>query len=210
MSKKSAYKFMTLSGTAEQQEKVDTAYVLAFQKGYSVVEMARVIGVKSASYIHATLVKRGEIPRGKSGKQKKNQMPKGFGLYLYARSITYAQWCAGWHFDQEAVATEVLAGAGPAMAAIKRDFPGFYTQLTGIPVKDFAKGPPFVASRPEIRLSWDEHEDCFKAEIPVMGVICYESNYQNALRAILNRHRNQITIQRLEALPALGRMHAIW
>jgi len=210
MHKKTAYKFMSLSNVIKSNEQVEKAYIEAFHKGYSVVELARVVGVKSAKYIHAILVKNGEIVGGKRGPLKRGILPEGFGLFLASRSLSYNQWCAGWGFEPRTAATEIAATAGPAMAAIKRDFPGYYKRLTGIVVTDFARGPAFERSRPEIVLTWSEDEACYRADIRASGIVGFGPDYLSALKSALCNHNNRVTIKRLDVLPNLGIEEAIW
>lgn len=208
MSRKAAYKFFTMSGAAQSKDLVNAGYADAYQKGYSVVEIARIIGMKSAKYIHLALVKQGYILRGKSGRQAKGSVPKGMGLFLSARSLSFIQWCAGWHIDPHEALDQIKSSSGAAMTALRRDFPGYYKQLTGVVIEDFAKGAIFEAYRPEINLSWDEKEGCYKASAP--GVTAYGLNYQTALSALLHQQRNNITVKRLADLPNLGQPEMTW
>lgn len=184
MSKKAAYKFKFLSGEIDPKQHIDQVYVSAFQKGYSVVEIARLGGFKSASYVHAALVKKGILASAKPGPQAKGTIPTKMRIHLTTRGLTFAQWCAGWGFDQAEVKKEVDELNGMAMAAIKQDFPSYYKLLTGVMVDDYAKPvAQFVMKKSSVSITWDVSKGCYRAEILPQRSVGYGPNLQAALKA---------------------------
>lgn len=184
MSKRAAFKFRLQSGTINPKQQIEQAYVVAFKKGYSVVEIARLGGFKSAKYVHAALVKNGVIASGKPGPQPKGTIPNKMRIHLTTRGLTFAQWCAGWGLDQAEVKKEVDELYGMAMAAIKQDFPGYYKLLTGDVVDDFARPVvAFATEKSSISITWDVLQGCYRSEILPQRAVGYGPNPQAALKS---------------------------
>lgn len=203
-------RFIALSGIEQMREEIKAGYADAFRNGYSVVELARVLGVKQAKYIHAALVKSGEISKARAGRRAKGTVPQGFAPFLAARSLTFTKWCAGWSFERETATAEVEACSGAAMAAIKRDFPGYYTKLTGEIVTDYARGPVFRSFKPKIEIEWYEREDCYRAHLPAFGIEAFGPSYKAALNTVLIKWLYYLILQRLKALPSLNKDLPTW
>lgn len=182
LSKNAAFIFKKLKGGDEPKIAVEQAYVVAYQKGYSTVEIARLAGIKSAKYIHASLVKNGAISSGKPGRQPKGSIPTKMRIHLTTRGLTFSQWCAGWQFDQVEVKKEVDERSGAAMAAIKCDFPGYYKLLTGVVVDDYVKPVKFEKHTYSVTINWDLSESCYRAEIMPVGAVGYGPSLQEALK----------------------------
>ena len=201
-SKKAGYKYRIALGDVDARDEIGTAYMLAFKKGYSVVEIARYGGFKSAKIVHAMLVKNDVIPHGKPGPQPKGTIPKKMRIHLTARGLTFAQWCAGWGFDQVEVKNEVDQLSGAGMAAIKQDFPGYYKLLTGIEVKVTVR-PEVVFKKQELSgtFEWDPKESCYRTEIMPSGSVGYGPDIFSALKAAQHRVWIKEIVKRLEALP---------
>ena len=68
MNRSTAYRVKMLSGGDSHQKKIEQGFCDAFDKGYSVVEIARCAGMKSAKYVHASLAKRDKICKAKRGR----------------------------------------------------------------------------------------------------------------------------------------------
>lgn len=184
LSKKAAYKFLVLAADSDPKAQIEQAYVLAYQKGYSTVEIARLGGFKSAKFVHASLVKHGIIPHGKSGPQPKGTIPKKMRIHLTTRGLTFSQWCAGWGLDQVEAKEEVDELSGRAMAAIKLDFPGYYKLLTGAEVDDYARpAVKFEKQLLSVKIEWDTKEGCYRTDILPGGSVGYGPNLQTSLKA---------------------------
>lgn len=203
-SQKSAYKFKALSGGEAHDVNVEQGFVNAFHKGYSVLEIARVAGMKSGKYIHSALVKNGHIPSAKPGKQSKQiELPEAFTGQLKARSLSFAQWCVGWSFTLEEAVEGVRQLTGPVGAAVKRDFPHYFAKSTGASVDDYASGPPFERQNFSVKFDWDGGEGCYKAEITDLNVCAYGDSYQSALYLALIQRKDLMVLERLKDLPNL-------
>jgi len=204
LSQKSAYRFKQLSGTEEHTDKLELCFVDAFQKGYSVIEIARIAGMKSAKYIHAALVKHGQVVGAKRGRQSKYIIiPDGLVAQLEIRQLSFAQWCAGWTLEQGVAASDINKGSGSSMEAIRRDFPSYYGKLTGAKVEDFVSGPPFERHNFSVNFDFDGIESGYKAEISELGICVYGNSYQAALHRALIQRRQQMALSRLKDLPYL-------
>jgi len=211
LSKKLAYRFKQLAGDTYKQAMVE-GYVQTFKKGYSVVEIARVTGAKSAKFIHAALVANGSISKGKPGRQPIGSLPTKMKIHLTKRGLSFSQWCAGWGFDQAEVKREVDQKSGAAMAAIKVDFPKYYKLLTGMVVDDFVRPGPFKKQLYSAQMSWDEKEKCYRAEIFPTGAVGYGEDLQGALKSAQYGAWAHEVIERLKALPdkTENEMESIW
>lgn len=200
LSKSVAFKFKQLTGDTYKKTMVD-GYVQAFQKGYSVVEIARVAGMKSAKYVHAALVANGYITKGKPGRQPKGSLPTKMKIHLTTRGLSFSQWCAGWGFDQLEVKKEVDEKSGTAMAAIKVDFPSYYKLLTGMVIDDFVRPGPFKKQIYSAQICWDKNEMCYRAEILPIGTVGYGEDLQGALKSAQYGIWTHEVSERLKALP---------
>ena len=113
----------------------------AYRKGFSVVEITRIIGSKKADYAHAVLVKQKVINQGKRGRPAKDSVPLVMSSYLSRRSLSFAKWCAGWGFDIGDAGYAIRENAdGPVLDAVRRDFPGGYVKLRKL--KEYPIHPP--------------------------------------------------------------------
>ena len=219
-SQASAYHFLVLSGINKAEEEVQAAYAEAFQKGYSVVEIARIAGVKAGSYIHATLVQQGLIQAGKAGRRKAGTTPAVMEKYLAARGLSWAKWCAGWGLAEDEAFKQVQAGSGAAIEAIKRDFPGCAKRLK-LPAGDLVV-PSFDQPRFACNIRWHQEYRCFSSllvvgETPVSGTIAYGPTVGAAVRNLQLLWRTRLTVARIQQVlnPAKSndketRLKAVW
>jgi len=89
----------SLSNGFELQEKAERCFADAYNKGYSVVEIATLCSMRTAKYVHLALVKNRLVPAAKPGRQPKTlDLPPDFEKELRKCGLTFAQWCAGWRF----------------------------------------------------------------------------------------------------------------
>lgn len=201
---KTAYKHKILSGGDAHTRRMEQCFGDAFQKGYSVVEIARVAGSKSAKYIHAALVKNGLIPSSKPGRQAKGiVLPDAFSAQLKIRELSFAQWCSGWAFEIEEAASGIAQKSVPVLNAIKRDFPSFYSTLTGAVDNVFASGSSFERHKFTVEFDFDGIEGCFTAKIEELGILTYGGSYQNALHLAIMQKKDLTAMARIESLPVV-------
>ena len=199
MGKKKAYRFKKIAEDNGFENKVEQGYVEAFKKGYSAVEITRIVGVKSTKFIHAILVRNGLIKPGKPGRQIKGTIPDGMEAHLKIRGISFSQWCAEWSMDQNEAFDDINNRSGMAMAAIRVDFPKFYEILTGCECDDFVRPEPFEKHKITARIEWLPAEGYYKAEI-LDGFMGYGDDTYSALRMAQSNFRGHLTIKRLENL----------
>jgi hypothetical protein len=185
------------------KDAVAEEYCTAFRKGYSVVELGRIVGLKSVRFVHTILVKHRVVPTGKPGRQKKDLVPEKMENFLKIRGLAFSQWCVHWGFAQEDVAAGIANRDPLVLNAIRRDFPKYYELITGIEVLGVESGPPFEKFRKDIEIKWIDAEGCYFAVIRAAGLEAYGVDCQDALRAVINKYRDTITIKRLASLPAL-------
>jgi len=210
--KQEAYYFQAKSGIDVLKAALADAHSEAYQKGYSVVEIARTSGSKTCRYIHAALVKSAMIPRAKTGCLPKGLVPNGMAPYLSTRGLTFAKWVAGRGLKPETVLQDVIAGHGPGLEAIRIDFPGLYKKLTGAdaclpPVPDL---PPLEAIGKKIIITWDDGHDCYRCTVEGHDFAGYGNKPADALSLGLWLYRGYETIQRLSHLPDIRLERVGW
>lgn len=196
------YKQFVLSKGGEVQERLERGLISARQKGYSVVEIARICDQPSAIYAHRALVKHGLLKKSKTGKKPQGfVVPEEFAKRLKIVGLSLSLWCAGWGLS-EAEALDGLNNQTPAfMAILKRDFPGYFKQLTGIDPSDFSGGPGEREEfRATIELSWDGQERVYVAEIKDIGVYACGRTPQAAAYTALTQKKVLQTCNKLESL----------
>lgn len=197
------YKQFLLSKGGEVQDRLERGLISAREKGYSVVEIARACDQPSAVYAHRALVKHGLLKKSKRGKKPQGcVVPDDFEKRLKMIGLSLSLWCAGWGLNEED-ALEGLKNQTPAfMAILKRDFPAYFKQLTGIDPIDFTDGP---SEREEFRatleLSWSGQDRAYVAEIRDMGIYACGRTPQAAAYTALAQKKVLQTCARLEALP---------
>lgn len=204
--------FLSKSNAMKLKEELGIAYAETFQKGYSVVEIARYTGTKTCKYIHASLVKQGMISKAKTGPLPKGLVPEGMAPYLSTRGLTFAKWVSGRGLDAKNVLFDVKNRKGPAMEAIRIDFPGFYKKLTGsdADLKRTADLPPLDTIRKEIVIAWDESQNCYRCTVVGYDFVGYGNSPAAALSLALWWYRGAETIRRLSLLPDIRQERIGW
>jgi hypothetical protein len=197
-----AYRFHVLSGHQQLFNQVEGHIRNAYRKGFSVVEITRIIGSKKADYAHAVLVKHRVINQGKRGRPAKNSVPPVMATYLSRRSLSFAKWCAGWEFDIWDAGYAIRENAdGPVLDAVRRDFPGCYVKmlkLKGYP--DYVHPPQCPSKKLEANVIWDDGELCYRAEkIENSTVRGYGLSMEDAIRNLKVSHNFGLMLVRLEA-----------
>lgn len=196
------YKQYVLSRGAEVQDRLERGLISARQKGYSVVEIARVCDQSSAIFTHRTLVKHGLLKKSKRGKKPQGcVIPEEFAKKLKVIGLSLSLWCAGWDIG-EAEALDGLKNQTPSfMAILKRDFPGYFKHLTGIDPSDFSGGPGEREEfRATVELSWDGQEKVYVAEIKDIGVYACGRTPQAAANTALIHKKVLQNCNKLESL----------
>lgn len=211
-SKKQACYFLDKSNASKLKDELAITYSETFQKGYSVVEIARYSGSKTCKYIHAHLVKQGMIPKAKTGPLPKGLVPGGMAPYLSTRGLTFAKWVTGLGLDAKNVLLDIEAGKGPALEAIRVDFPGFYNKLTGADagLERAVDLPPLETVRQNIIVTWDETENCYRCTVDGFDFIGYGNTPAGALSLGLWWYRGAETIRRLLMLPDIRERRVGW
>lgn len=211
-SKQATYYFQEKSGIYALKEAMAEAYGEAYQKGYSVVEIARFAGSKTCRYIHACLVKSGMITKAKTGRLPKGLVPAGMAPYLSTRGLTFAQWVAGRYMTPNEVLRDVLARSGPGLEAIRLDFPGLYKKLTGadacLPAAPDL--PPLDYIRQYIIITWDDVHNCYRCQVEGHDFTGYGNTPAAALSLALWLYRGYETIRRLSRLPDIRSERCPW
>lgn len=195
-----AYRYHVLSGHSSLFEQVESRICSAHRKGFSVVEITRIIGSRKADYAHAVLVKRGEIMPGKRGRPAKGSIPGSIGLYLRKRSLSFAKWCAGWGFDLAEAASAIVAVCdGEVLEAVRRDFPGCYRKIRGLEKHaPYVRPPNCPSPKLEANIIWDEGEFCYRAEqLENRQVRGYGFSMEDAIRNLKVSHNFRLMLVRL-------------
>jgi len=197
-----AYRFHVLSGHQQLFDQVEDRICAAYKKGFSVVEITRIIGSKKADYAHAVLVKHLVIKQGKRGRPAKDSVPPVLAAYLSRRSLSFAKWCAGWEFDIWDAGHAIREHAdGPVMDAVRRDFPGCYVKMNELKeYPDYVHPPQCPSKKLEANVIWDDVELCYRAEkIENCAVRGYGLSMGDAIRNLKVSHNFGLMLVRLEA-----------
>lgn len=212
ISKSETFYFLEKSNASKLKDELGSVYAETFQKGYSVVEIARYTGTKTCRYIHASLVKQGMIIKAKTGKLPKGLVPEGMAPYLSTRGLTFAKWVSGRGLDAKSVLRDVNSGKGPALEAIRIDFPGLYQKLTGADAfwERSADLPLIETVRQNIIVTWDDTYNCYRCTICGLDFIGYGNSPAAALSLALWGYRAAETIRRLQMLPDIREQRVGW
>ena len=197
-----AYRFHVLSGHMQLFYQVENRICAAYQSGFSVVEITRIIGSKKADYAHAVLVKHRVINQGKRGRPAKDSVPPVLATYLSRRSLSFAKWCAGWGFDIWDAGHAIRENAdGPVLDAVRRDFPGCYVKMRKLKVyPDYVHPPQCRSNKLEANVIWDDVELCYRAEqIENNSVRGYGLRMEDAIRNLKVSHNFGLILVRLTA-----------
>jgi len=202
-SKKERFYFSRLSGQDKLRVDVAAAYVEAYQKGYSVVELTRMSGTKSARYVHSILVADGKIPKTKPGREKVGITPKELLPSLRARGLTFTLWCAGWYFEPHVASQEIAERSGRAFDAVRRDFPAYYERVTKTQrnILEYLEQAPGAIRTDWLCIEYDPAVGCFKTFTGPDGVKGYGKNHVESLKMFLRCSKSLATIKKLNELP---------
>jgi len=202
MAKIYAYRQKLLSGGFELEEKKERCFVEAYRKGYSVVEIASACSMKSAKYLHASLVKLKVIPGGRRGRQsKKIELPDKLSKLLKKHGLTFAQWCAGWGFTPEGAADGLADRRSEVWQAVKNDFPSYYQEVTGINVNSSESGGARESFDVDLKLTWSGLKKNYVAQIAALGVETVGKTPHEAVYQALAQRKLLEEIAILEKLP---------
>ena len=197
-----AYHYHVLSGHQQLFDQVESRICTAYRKGFSVVEITRIIGSKKADYAHAVLVKQKVINQGKRGRPAKDSVPLVMSSYLSRRSLSFAKWCAGWGIDIWDAGHAIGENAdGPVLDAVRRDFPGCYVKLRKLKTyPDYVHPPQCRSNKLEAKVFWDDGEHCYRAEqIENSIVLGFGLSMEDAIRNLKVSHNFGLMLVRLEA-----------
>ena len=207
MKRSTAYRVKMLSGGDSHQKKIEQGFCDAFDKGYSVVEIARCAGMKSAKYVHAGLAKNNKICKAKRGRLSgKIVVPPMFAGYLKVRELSFAQWCAGWVFDLAEAAVGVADLSSEYEPAIKRDFPSYYSKVSGLDRDDidYDSGPGYGDKADfDVHIGWNGIVGYYTAEIKDLDLLVYGDSVREAFSLAFIRKNQLESLKRLESLPDL-------
>jgi len=197
-----AYHYHVLSGHQQLFDQVESRICTAYQKGFSVVEITRIIGSKKADYVHAVLVKHKVISQGKRGRPAKDSVPPVMSSYLSRRSLSFAKWCAGWGFDIWDAGHAIREnGDGPVLEAVRRDFPGCYVKMRKLKeYPDYVHPPQCRPNKLEAKVIWDDGEHCYRAEQIENSIVRgFGLSMEDAIRNLKVSHNFGLMRVRLEA-----------
>lgn len=197
-----AYHYHVLSGHQQLFDQVESRICTAYRKGFSVVEITRIIGSKKADYAHAVLVKHKVINQGKRGRPAKDSVPPVMSSYLSRRSLSFAKWCAAWGFDIWGAGHAIRENAdGPVLDAVRRDFPGCYVKLRKLKTyPDYVHPPQCRSNKLEAKVIWDDGEHCYRAEhMENSRVLGFGLSMEDAIRNLKVSHNFGLMLVRLTA-----------
>jgi hypothetical protein len=160
-----AHHYSVLSGHPSLFGQLEQQICDAHQKGFSVVEITRIIGSKKADYPHAILVRRGAVQPGRRGRPAKGSVPAILSPYLRKRSLSFAKWCAGWNFELTETAEAIVdLSDNQVLNAIRRDFPGCFARMMELKSHaDYVRGPRCFSDKLEATVIWEVGRKCYRA-----------------------------------------------
>ena len=197
-----AYHYHVLSGHQQLFDQVESRICTAYRKGFSVVEITRIIGSKKADYAHAVLVKHKVINQGKMGAAGKGLRAPGYVKLPEQTIPLLCQMVAGWGFDIWDAGHAIRENAdGPVLDAVRRDFPGCYVKLRKLKAyPDYVHPPQCRSNKLEAKVIWDDGEHCYRAEqIENSGVRGFRLSMEDAIRNLKVSHNFGLMLVRLEA-----------
>jgi hypothetical protein len=199
----SAHYFAKLSGHPDLFERVEQRFCQAYDEGYSVVEISRLSGSRSADYAHAVLVKNGKVRRGKSGKLPAGLDPGDLAPYLKKKKLTFAKWCAGWDFEiaDASAAIKNNEAVSVWLEAVARDFPHYIAKKAKAKVSDYVKVTRLEKIELELSIVWDFNFNCYRAFVmnnpDTKG---YGPTHEYALKNLKQTHMCKTILARMAAV----------
>lgn len=140
-----------------------------YSTGFSVVEIARLIGCRKAISVYRILQRRGVIDS--SLKRSRFSGTPELENALRRTGLSFAQWCNSWRFDPK-TAQEKLSKAdtlaGPEFwQAVRRDFPRLCGKDTGpVDLEEWEVKVASLTTAYSFLIDWDQKHERFVGTIP--------------------------------------------
>lgn len=160
---------MGSTGLRQIEEVYGDCLCHAFSSGYSVAEIARMIGCKKAVSVYKLLQRRGLI--GSSVKRSRFRGPPELEKPLCKMGMSFAQWCNSWRLDPKSAETELEMIDDTSLSEIhvaaRRDFPGTYEKGKGsLNLEEWEREVSSSGTVHSFHMDWDHRLVRFVGTIP--------------------------------------------
>lgn len=145
----------------------------AFRKGYSVIELLRLLDQSCGRRMYNLLRNEGVIRKLTRKRQRAYRIPEELKAVLAKTGISFIQWANSHGLDPEEAAlalSEPLdpedVPSMPAHNALKNDFPNYYNNIydPAAPVYEFSpEKRPRLVCKDTVIIEYSEENDCFVA-----------------------------------------------
>jgi hypothetical protein len=157
------------TGLQQIEEEFGDRLCHAFTSGYSVAEIARMIGCKKAISVYKVLQRRGFITS--SVKRSRFKGPPEMEKPLGIMGMSFAQWCNSWCFDPKSAEAELSVIDASSLAEIhvaaRRDFPGTYEKGKGaLNLEEWERQIICCGTVHSFHIDWDHRLERFVGMIP--------------------------------------------
>lgn len=160
---------MVDAGLRQIEEEYGDRLCHAFSSGYSVAEIARMIGCKKAVSVYKVLQRRGLV--GSSVKRSRFLGPPELEKPLGKMGMSFVQWCNSWRFDPKSAETELKTIDDSSLSEIhvaaRRDFPGTYEKGKGsLNLEEWEREVSSSGTVHSFHMDWDHRLERFVGTIP--------------------------------------------
>jgi hypothetical protein len=178
------------TGLREIESEYGNCLCSAYSTGYSVVEIARLIGCRKAISVYRILQRRGVIDS--SLKRSRFRGPSELENALQRTGMSFAQWCNSWRFDPKSAQEELSkadVSAGPEFQqAVRRDFRRQSEKDTGqINLEEWEVEVSSPTTVHSFRVDWDQKLERFVGTIPGVESLMIAGKYPSVVMTELVR-----------------------
>lgn len=184
----------------------------ATQRGYSVIELSRILGNSASRHLYEIMRDAGLIAKLPKGRTPKVNIHPGLAAALNERDLSFNRWVNSHDLDPVEVAAALATPLNEndsrsvaAHKAFRQDFRHLYCKVYKLPAEpDLASstGAGRVLSKYSITITADHENDRYKAFIVEMSECCgYGYDQDEAYFALKSRYVLFHSIRKLRVLP---------
>ncbi len=180
-------KGLTFWGGVNKNEQIYKDFIKllcsAYRRGYSVVELTRILDQSCARKFYDLLRDEGEIVPLPRKRGRSYEMPELLKATLEKADLTYLKWCNSHDLDAETAGLALLSpldrwdsASLSAHNALKNDWPRMYDRIywpDSTPVYNFSPEKiPGLENKDTVIIVYDYEKYCFKAFVEKNPAIC--------------------------------------